>query len=262
MNPETVLDDLELERDRRIALITVVLLLVPTLWFHLGDAQAADQLPALLEARRFVRLGFLLSLLAAAWALHRVPDRTRYERLVLGFGLASAAFILALNALRLPGSSLPMRTPLLWLLAYYAGLVNRPRLQVLPPLIVSVGVVGLRLSYVSGDATGSVWGDVVVLLAANAIGLHLVQRREASRQLEHAGWRAELAARHELEATVAELRQLRGIIPICSYCKQVRTEQGDWQQIEAYVRERSAAEFSHGICPNCLRLHYPEMEGR
>ncbi|MCK4323218.1 MAG: hypothetical protein KAW89_01710 [Armatimonadetes bacterium] len=49
-----------------------------------------------------------------------------------------------------------------------------------------------------------------------------------------------------------EIRVLRGILPICSYCKKIRSDRGYWQEVEAYIRERSDAEFSHGICPDCL----------
>jgi PAS domain S-box-containing protein len=55
-----------------------------------------------------------------------------------------------------------------------------------------------------------------------------------------------------------ELNILRGIIPICAECKKVRDDTGYWQQVETYVRERSEAEFSHSICPECLEKLYPD----
>jgi PAS domain S-box-containing protein len=59
-----------------------------------------------------------------------------------------------------------------------------------------------------------------------------------------------------------EIHTLRGIIPICSSCKNVRDDEGYWQQVEAYVRDRSEAEFSHSICPKCLKKLYPEFIGK
>ena len=56
-----------------------------------------------------------------------------------------------------------------------------------------------------------------------------------------------------------ELNTLRGIIPICSACKKVRDDKGYWQQVEAYIRDRSEAEFSHSICPECTEKLYPEF---
>jgi len=51
---------------------------------------------------------------------------------------------------------------------------------------------------------------------------------------------------------------LQGLLPICASCKRVRDEHGQWNQIESYIRARSEAEFSHGICPECARRLYPE----
>jgi hypothetical protein len=54
------------------------------------------------------------------------------------------------------------------------------------------------------------------------------------------------------------LKQLHGLLPVCSHCRRVRDDHGGWRQLEAYVRDHSEAEFSHGICPECLREHYPQ----
>lgn len=56
----------------------------------------------------------------------------------------------------------------------------------------------------------------------------------------------------ELRAALAKVKQLEGIIPICSYCKKIRDDQESWQQLESYISEHSEALFSHGICPECF----------
>lgn len=56
----------------------------------------------------------------------------------------------------------------------------------------------------------------------------------------------------ELRAALAKVKQLEGIIPICSYCKKIRDDQESWQQLESYITEHSEALFSHGICPECF----------
>lgn len=61
----------------------------------------------------------------------------------------------------------------------------------------------------------------------------------------------------DLTRTLAELRRLKGLLPICSHCKKVRDDQGYWSQIESYISEHSEATFSHGICPECARAFYP-----
>lgn len=57
---------------------------------------------------------------------------------------------------------------------------------------------------------------------------------------------------------LANVKVLRGLLPICSHCKRVRSDQGYWQQIEAYIRDHSEASFTHGVCPECLKKFFPE----
>jgi sigma-B regulation protein RsbU (phosphoserine phosphatase) len=56
----------------------------------------------------------------------------------------------------------------------------------------------------------------------------------------------------ELQQALAMVKQLSGLLPICSYCKKIRRDGNYWQQLEAYVSEHSGVEFSHGICPECF----------
>lgn len=63
----------------------------------------------------------------------------------------------------------------------------------------------------------------------------------------------------ELQQALDEVKQLRGIIPICANCKKVRNDQGYWQQVEEYISKHSELEFSHGLCPNCLHELYPDL---
>lgn len=55
----------------------------------------------------------------------------------------------------------------------------------------------------------------------------------------------------QLEEALARVKQLQGLLPICSYCKKIRNDRNYWQQVEGYISERSEAQFSHGICPDC-----------
>jgi len=63
----------------------------------------------------------------------------------------------------------------------------------------------------------------------------------------------------ELKEALAEVKALSGLLPICASCKSIRNDQGYWQQIEAYIKEHSEAEFSHSVCPECARKLYPEV---
>jgi len=56
------------------------------------------------------------------------------------------------------------------------------------------------------------------------------------------------------------IRYLEGIVPVCASCKKIRDENGRWQPIEIYIVERSEAEFSHGLCPECAGRYFPEED--
>ena len=63
----------------------------------------------------------------------------------------------------------------------------------------------------------------------------------------------------DLQQALAEVKTLAGFLPICASCKNIRTDEGYWQQIESYLSEHSELEFTHGICPVCLAKLYPEF---
>ena len=63
----------------------------------------------------------------------------------------------------------------------------------------------------------------------------------------------------KLEKTLEEVETLRGIIPICTICKNIRDDKGYWEKIERYLKKHSLADFTHGICPDCAETNYPEF---
>jgi PAS domain S-box-containing protein len=62
----------------------------------------------------------------------------------------------------------------------------------------------------------------------------------------------------ELQAALAEVKTLSGLVPICANCKKIRDDKGFWSQVETYVAKHTRAKFSHGICPECIKKLYPE----
>lgn len=65
----------------------------------------------------------------------------------------------------------------------------------------------------------------------------------------------------ELQQALAQVKTLRGLLPICAACKKIRDDQGYWSRVEEYVAQRTEAEFTHSICPECARRLYPELFG-
>lgn len=78
-----------------------------------------------------------------------------------------------------------------------------------------------------------------------------------TRSIRYAIEREKLSTK--LRKALAQIRTLSGLLPICSSCKNIRDDQGDWQHVEVFVRNHSDAEFTHGICPTCAAKLYPDI---
>ena len=57
---------------------------------------------------------------------------------------------------------------------------------------------------------------------------------------------------------ISEIQTLRGILPLCSFCKKIRNDEGYWEQVDVYIQRHSQADISHSICPDCMKKYYPE----
>lgn len=92
--------------------------------------------------------------------------------------------------------------------------------------------------------------DTQELRARIQVGMRVVALQES------------LAGRvRELEAALAQVKQLRGLLPICSYCQKIRDDQNYWQRVESYLSQHSEARISHSVCPECYEdFVKPELE--
>ena len=249
-------DGLHLASDRRLATTAAILSIVPVVWYVRTDlALYADDWPRL-AGRLTLRVAVLILTGVVVWLLRSATTREAYSAAVLAYASGMAALILAINATRPGGSSLPLRMPLYLLSVMYGALPNRLKRQCVPPILFSLGLVALRSTRLTGVAENDIPGDLLIVAIVNVLGVLLVRRRLALEEDVAVRWRAEHEALDIATRSLAELRTLRGIIPICAHCKQVRTEIGDWEQVEKYVQDHSYAEFSHGICPACMTRHY------
>lgn len=102
--------------------------------------------------------------------------------------------------------------------------------------------VSLTISPVRDD-TGTVTGASIV---ARDISQRIRQEKERLRLIE------------ELKGALARVKTLNGLLPICASCKKIRNDHGYWEQVEIYIKNHSQADFTHGICPDCIQRLYPE----
>ena len=115
---------------------------------------------------------------------------------------------------------------------------------------------GVPLTNSRGAALGTlcVIDRVVRTLSADQVESLEVLGRQAMRLMELR------KASDSLARALSEVKVLEGLLPICCYCKNIRDDNGDWQKVESYIEQRTAAGFSHGYCPTCARKQYPDLD--
>jgi hypothetical protein len=107
---------------------------------------------------------------------------------------------------------------------------------------------------------------ILYFISANAFGILILrsynqgQRDNYLNQLRRQSLHTELKiAFDQLTKTQQEVKVLQGLLPICSNCKKIRDNNGEWKHLESYIQHHSEATFTHGICPACAKLLYPEF---
>ncbi len=118
------------------------------------------------------------------------------------------------------------------------------------PIYVAVGgsvltVMGLYLSPAGGEMWKVLSNRFLAILAIWIVAILTLQRKKIQ---------------DEKERAIFELKILSGLLPICSSCKKIRDDKGCWNQLESYIRKNSEAEFSHGICNDCIAELYPDID--
>ncbi len=103
------------------------------------------------------------------------------------------------------------------------------------------------------------WFTILMFIALSAalVGVHKLRIRAIKKKRRML--RIEVRERTaQLEAALHNIKRLKGLLPICSQCKKIRDDKGYWQQVETYIKVHSEADFSHSICPQCLKEIYPD----
>jgi hypothetical protein len=137
----------------------------------------------------------------------------------------------------------------LFLLAVLIGVVAVVDFGVILALAQLFPVSGFIEAAIDSLALVAVAFPVLLLLVVRPLRQQIAWRKEKELAL-----RQTIAA---LEQSKAEIRQLRGLLPICASCKRIRDGDQQWVLLEKYIESRSEASFTHGICPECVRTLYP-----
>ena len=203
----------------------------------------------------------LLVLTAFVWTRLRLATRDhtprQFDAALLLLCAASALAQVYVGSTRPATYTGHFLVHLITVLLVYCAVPLPLRLQAIPAILMSAGIalsMWLNPPMESLTTPAIAW----TLIAANVLGTCVSRQLQLSARQRFCAYRKELKTRRGLEAALAELKTLRGIIPICAHCKNVRDDAGSWERIEQYVSRHSEAEFSHGICPNCIEEHFPD----
>ena len=232
-------------------IIAVSLLLAPTDNRVIGPGSVSR---ILLLGR--IGLATLSAVLLIVFRRSGNRDRSRLDRTLFLFGFCGTAFMIGLGATRPAFFFVGYLLTEICMLSvlYYLAPMPVPHKAVLGVLATSADAYLLVTRH---------WDFSWVLMAAVACAYLVtnVMGLLVSRNLCHLK-REQFGIQLRLESALAAVKTLRGVLPICAHCKKIRNDEGLWEVIERYVRDRTHAEFSHDICPNCIERHYPGMLGQ
>lgn len=214
----------------------------------------------------------LLTLAILAGAAEYIRRRQHYfdgyPYLVLACQLWMAVTIWLLAVLRqMPTAYLAVNTILLTLV-FYQFLNNRFAFTVAAGIFMALGsmaVAHLHLQMLPTELVGSIF----FLTLINYLGIAILRSNNRAKRREYlALMRHEQISRerekliHQLQTALAEVKTLQGFLPICAHCHKIRNDKGYWEAIEKYIQERTEAQFSHSLCPECSKTLYAQFKDK
>jgi hypothetical protein len=209
-----------------------------------------------------IRLTSAFLAVSGALLVRRLREPRRFEAVATAWGILTALGVVVSFAFLPEGYTAHTAWSVFLVLAMYVVLPVPMLSQVMVASIFTIGDAVI-LSYLKVLDLAVIRTDILTAHAcAHVIGLVVSWQFQRSRRDQFLAHReAELAHTQEQRA-LGELNVLKGILPICSHCKRIRTDEGDWSQVEVYVRRHSEADFSHSICPDCERDMYGDLPTR
>ncbi len=201
------------------------------------------------------RLCFLIVSACVLLALRRAASPAAAERLFLGWCFVLAVLTVYVISARPPGNTgLLCMSFVVVLVGYCVAPLPLSR-QALLTLPYSVAIL-----YVSREADSATLSMVALVhVLSNLFGAATSWRLNHWRREAFLRDRRDAELRARLQDALAEIRTLRGLLCICAWCKRIRDEAEQWQEVDTYVQRRTHAAFTHGICPDCQRSQLKQL---
>ncbi len=238
------------EQKRQYYIVAVIGMLA---WVSFIFSDFATQKGLILNLHLVVRFTFILLTLVIAVYMRGaknpfIIDKVMFGWIMIGFSFAmwitywrphSGFSYILVHSLMLYCLyvAIPMTVPSKLVTGFYGSVVFLYIIFIPPVSYTVVEVIAIFLSFAF----------------YNALGVAMVYRTEIDRRRIFRMVEIEKALRLNLEKTMAEVRVLQGLLPICAWCKRIKQPDSSWKSIEDYVTEYSDATFSHGVCPDCAK---------
>jgi hypothetical protein len=148
-------------------------------------------------------------------------------------------------------ASIVMMTNFYSVLLFLSGMVS---------MLISLIIVSLMTSNPMSIQMINAIAFAIVALTLSRVLFYYQIRDFKGRKTNEEQTKALQTSNKELQEAIASIKTLKGLLPICSYCKKIRDDKGYWNRIENYIQAHSEAEFSHGICQECLKKYHSDID--
>jgi len=229
----------------------IVGLLIRSTQYLTGNAQEAFALSNLII--NLIALATILVFIA----LIRIYRTKKIFEAVLFIYMTALGGLLVLNQYLRPPDY--VGTVYLLLILHNMFLMPVPlRIQLIPTLAFCGSIIWLILRYREPTYLGESINSILAILTCLAGGIVASRMLGQYRRSSYLHFTRERKTRNQLEESLATIKHLSGIVPICASCHKIRDDEDDWHRVEVYLERHSEAEMSHSICPECVRNLYAD----
>ncbi|GHB90667.1 hypothetical protein [Cerasicoccus arenae] len=244
--------------DRRLIIVAVILIGLVNFGFIVEEWEVPRES---LDNGRIVIMRALLLALSLAFAswIPFIRSTPFLQKAILLWQLVSSTLFVWTDHLLPLTAHQNSLADLAYLIAIFIFMPNRLTYQFISGAYFATIHVLMLFNH---EHFSSQWWEAALIFPITVIcGIYLSWSVHHTRMAEFQQWRGEYEARIKLQSAIDKIKTLRGLLPICAYCKKVRDDKGYWHEVESFIRDHSPAEFSHSLCPECGQEHYPGILG-
>ena len=246
-----------LRADRAQALLAISLTAVPIGTFAFSDYQIFGVSPQFYKLMTVRAVVVIISLICATifWKSEREGI---FDMAILIWLFSLCNFELYIAATRPPDYVFHLAIDTAMLIAVYALVPTRFLFQLASAIYFTLFSVYVNLHF-RHQTPVSQRAVFIIFFVINLCGIWISWRLHIDRRTQFDLLLTEKHLADELKTALQSIKTLSGLLPICASCKNIRDDDGYWHQVESYIRAHTNVDFSHSICPDCMKKLYPRF---